>query len=292
MFKGILCFCTILSIVSCGVIPNSPSTNVSAVESIDGEPDFSFIAFSDNHGYSVEHVSFAWMEQYRETTGVSFAIGVGDHVKRLRAKPFLDLLRENSWWSNHFYPNIADGENAYFSGDQSIWGSGGGLLEYVNFSQADSLFVRENLVEYYARVSISPYTIHIIQVHFPDFPQNVNYTFRCDSKEFIVNTLNQIEKASYDIVIVAAHSLSGVWHHLLSEAQQQLLFDRADFIFSASTHIHEILKQNDVYIINTGSITDPFLFAPPGFIEVKVFSDPVRFSVSFVDVSNKVFELD
>ena len=78
---------------------------------LDSLASFSFSIMSDNKGYSVENEHMYKCDKWIREAGDSFILGLGDHVKDNRENPFLDLLKNDSLWHNHFYPNVADGEN-------------------------------------------------------------------------------------------------------------------------------------------------------------------------------------
>ena len=90
---------------------------------LDNAASFSFSIMSDNKGYSVENPHMYKCNKWIKEAGDKFIIGLGDHVKDNRENPFLDLIKNDSLWHNHFYPNVADGENEYWGEDQSDWGA-------------------------------------------------------------------------------------------------------------------------------------------------------------------------
>ena len=121
--KLILCFGLTILLSSCF---NKFSTHrdlerVTSIEALNDISEFSFIIFSDNHGFATENRYFNRMDSIRVVSEAKFAIGVGDHVKRRRHRPFLDLLRDDEWWRDNFFPNIADGENETFGASQCDW---------------------------------------------------------------------------------------------------------------------------------------------------------------------------
>ena len=149
--------------------------------------------------------------------------------------------------------------------------------------------IRENQAEYYAKIVINDFIIHLIQLHFPDMPPDVNISFQQESKDFMVATLNYINKTNTDIIIVVAHSFSGFWHQLLSQSEQKVLLSKADLVLSGTSHffdraIDPLFDDNGALILNAGSITDPFFFTSPGFIQVNVLKEPTALAVQFIDV--------
>ena len=143
---------------------------------------------------------------------------------------------------------------------------------------------------------INDFTVHLIQLHFPDSPPDVSVAFRQDSKDFLTTTLNSISKTQYDIIIVAAHSFSGFWHHLLSRDEQRVLLSKADLILSGTSHIFDraadpLRGDRGALILNAGSVVEPFLFARPGFLQVNVLRNPTTIVVQFMDMRKNEYRL-
>ncbi|MCF6358874.1 MAG: hypothetical protein L3J54_13820, partial [Draconibacterium sp.] len=120
------------------------------IETLDSLAAFSFSIMSDNKCYSVENPDMYKCNKWIKEAGDRFIIGLGDHVKDNRENPFLDLLKTDSLWHNHFYPNVADGENQYWGTWQGDWGAGYPILDYVDLSNRKNVKIRENRYEYYA----------------------------------------------------------------------------------------------------------------------------------------------
>jgi len=102
------------------------------IEKLDDTAIFSFSIMSDNKGYSVENEHMYKCNKWIREAGDRFILGLGDHVKDNRDNPFLDLIKNDSLWYNHFYPNVADGENEFWGKDQGDWGAGAPILDYMN----------------------------------------------------------------------------------------------------------------------------------------------------------------
>jgi len=248
-----------------------------------------FIIFSDNHGLALNNQYFARMDSVRIKSKTDFAIGVGDHIKKNQAENFLEFITNNLWWHHHFFPGIADGENEFFGSSAEDWGSGKQLLNYLSFQRASEKKMSSNGTDYYALIQIEHLNIHLIQLHFPDAPSDVNLSFHQSSKDFLVTILQNINKTPNDFIIVGAHSYTGFWHHLLSDHEQKILFQKTDLVVSGATHIFdrniEHGMNNLPLILNTGSVSMPFLFSSPGFLQVYLLKDKQGILVVFTDLS-------
>ena len=287
----LLAACTIFKVYNLQEIEN-----INTIEKLNNLSEFNFFIFSDNDGNALDNQNFIRMNNFLKTSRAEFAIGLGDHIKKRKYKPFLDLIKNDEWWHNNFYPNIADGENEVFGESQADWGAGNKLFDYINTDNQNFIKFQDNQVEYYAVIPVKDYKIHLIQLHFPDQPQDVRVSFKQESKDFLIQTLNSIKKSKNDIIIVGAHSLSGFWHHLLSKTEQKILYGKADIILSATTHIFDraldpFKGDNGVMIFNTGSLTDPFLFCPPGYVQVNVLKNPDAIVLQYLDVSKEEYKL-
>jgi predicted phosphodiesterase len=272
------------------------SADLDCINELNASSEFSFIIFGDNHGYATENTFFSRMDAFRVQSNALFAIGVGDHVKGHRFRPFLHLIVSDEWWHNNFFPNIADGENELFGTSQGDWGSGGELLNYVSFAIADTVYFRENGAEYYALIKIGDFNIHIMQLHFPDTPMDVRVSFKQESRDYMIAKLNSITKSKYDIIIVVAHSMSGFWHHLLTAEEQRILLTKSDIILSGTSHVFDrvicpLNGEDGALILNAGSVTDPLFNSAPGYIQVNVLREPAGIMVQYIDLRNVVYQI-
>ena len=138
------------------------------------------------------------------------------------------------------YPNVADGENEYYSPThrQSDYGEGAPILDLVELD-AHASVIRPNKSEYYAQISVGDYTVHLIQMHFSDQPMDAAVAFPESSQAWMMATLKDIEKKDKDLIIVAAHSRTGSWDMVLSPERRQLLLNKTDLVLSATTHRFE-----------------------------------------------------
>ncbi|MCK4576369.1 hypothetical protein KAU34_08175, partial [candidate division WOR-3 bacterium] len=184
--------------------------------------------------------------------------------------------------------NVADGENEYYGENQGDWGAGAPILDEVNLSDHSNVFIRDNSCEYYAKILVEDYTVHLIQLHFSDQPKEDTIAFKQDSRNYLVECLESIEKGTKDIVIAAAHSRTGFWIDVLSQEQQNIVMDKCDLVLSATTHFWERkeipgYEESGPLIVNTGSITYPSRYCPYGYVEVHVFHNPFSIVVQYIN---------
>lgn len=269
----------------------SGSSNLSGVrtiEALDSLGVFSFAIMSDNKGdFPNNSTEFARMVEWVEESGDKFVIGLGDHVAKDLEDRFLSFLTDNKWWHDHFYPNVADGENEYYGKGQWDWGAGKKILDVVDLPSRKNVRIRPNGAEYYARIAVKGYTIHLIQLSFPDEPADPEMAFPPDSRKYLVKTIRGIEKEEKDIIIACAHSRYGSWVGLLSEEQRKVVMEKADLVLSATVHIFARIpvkgyKDRGALCINTGSITYPRFSSPPGYVQVHVLENPSRLVVQYI----------
>lgn len=262
---------------------------IDTIEDLDGEALFSFAIMSDNKGDApMDKEPFDAMTEWIEDSGDRFVIGLGDHVKKGWDNNFLAFLDKNTWWSENFYPNIADGENEYYGTGQSDWGAGGRFLKETKLRKRDNVEVRDNGTEYYAKIRTGDYTVHLIQLHYPDQPYDDEQAFTEDSREYLMETLASIEKGPRDIVVAAAHSRTGSWIDVLSDEQRKQVMEKADLVLSATTHFFERYQvegyeNSGALCINTGSITYPRAYCPSGYVQVHVLSEPQALVVQYLN---------
>ena len=141
---------------------------VESIGDLDRLADLHFAIMSDNKGDSpLSSVEFARMTAWIKEGNPAFMIGLGDHVKYRWENTFIPWLQSDPWWREHFYPNVADGENEYYSPThrQSDYGEGAPILDLVELD-AHASVIRPNKSEYYAQISVGDYTVHLIQMHF------------------------------------------------------------------------------------------------------------------------------
>lgn len=248
---------------------------VESIEDLDRLADLHFAIMSDNKGDSpLSSVEFARMTAWMKEGNPAFVIGLGDHVKHRWENTFIPWLQSDPWWHDHFYPNVADGENEYYSPThrQSDYGEGAPILDLVAL-EAHASVIRPNRSEYYAQISVGDYTVHLIQMHFSDQPRDAAVAFPESSRAWMMKTLKGIEKGDKDLIIVAAHSRTGAWDMILSPERRQLLLNKADLVLSATTHrfkawVPESFEEGDAVCVNTGAVNFPGPMATNGYVEI------------------------
>ena len=248
---------------------------VESIADLDRLSDLHFALMSDNKGDSPRSsVEFARMTAWLKAGNPAFVIGLGDHLKYRFENTFIPWLQSDPWWREHFYPNVADGENEYYSPThrQSDYGEGGQILDLVALDSHANV-IRPNSSEYYAQITAGDYTVHLIQMHFSDQPADVTVAFPERSRSWMIATLNAIKKGDKDLIIVAAHSRTGAWDTVLSPERRQLLLNKADLVLSATTHRFKVwapdgFETGDAVCVNTGAVNYPGPMATNGYVEI------------------------
>jgi hypothetical protein len=257
-----------------------------SIHELDSLAVFSFSIISDNKGYSLENSHMYKCDKWIKEAGDSFIIGLGDHVKDNRTNKFLDLLKNDTLWHNHFYPNVADGENEYWGEDQGDWGAGFPILDSVDLSKRKNVKIRENKCEYYAIEEYNEIKVHIIQLHYSDTPDDPLVAFNESSRKYLMNTLDSINKTNNDIVIVLAHT--NAWIDKLNSERRNKLLKKADLILEANIHFFKRYKRNSKFkneslILNTGSVGNSI---DSGFLQIHVLKNPTRMIVQYQRTSD------
>ncbi|MCK4544537.1 hypothetical protein KAU43_03295 [candidate division WOR-3 bacterium] len=276
---------------------NGKITDVNTIAKLDKIALFGFAIMSDNKGDSpLNSKECENMVKWIKKSGNRFVIGLGDHVKKGWENSFLVFLKENRWWQDNFYPNIADGENEFYGKSQSDWGAGAPFFNEVNLSKRLNIDIRDNKCEYYAKIQIDDYTIHLIQLHYPDQPKEDSIAFPEDSKRYLIEVLGKIKKSKKDIIIACAHSRKGFWIDQLSDEQKDMVMNKCDLLLSATTHFFERkivsgYEDNGPLVINTGSITYPNLYCPYGYIQVHVLENPFSLIVQYINTKRPEIEM-
>ena len=266
-------------------------------EDLNNTDAFSFSVISDNHGAGpYDNMQMARAVKWISTSKDEFVIGVGDHLVKNSENGFLSFLMRDEWWRNNFYPTIADAENDFFGKGQSDWGAGSTFLKLLNFNRKSNVEVRENGVEYYAQMEANGVTIHFISLHFPDQPYDAKIAFTEDSKNYLIQTLQSINKQDNDIIIVSAHSLWGTWIDDLNPAQQKYVMEKADLLLSGTTHYFERrtpkgYENRGALVVNAGSVNKARFGSFNGFLKIHVMQNPLALVVQHVNTNNSEVEL-
>lgn len=153
------------------------------------------------------------------------------------------------------------------------------MLDMMNFNKRTDIVKRNMKSEYYAVREVKGYKFHIITLHFPDQPYT-DAAFSEESKKFMTNVLNSIQKTNKDIVIVNAHSRFGFWIDNLSPSQRVVLINKADLVLSGTTHHFEKYYASNVkagqkmpLIINAGSTTNARYGSHNGYVQIDLLAD-------------------
>ena len=272
-------------------------SGICTIKELDKAATFNFAIMSDNKGDSPQSSKqFANMVKWIEESNAQLVIGLGDHVKKGWENSFLPFLRENRWWHQNFYPNVADGENEFYGESQADWGAGAPILDEVELSTHPNVMIRDNKCEYYAKSKVKGYTIHLIQLHYSDQPKEDSIAFTEDSKRYLMDVLKSIDKGPRDIIIAAAHSRTGFWIDQLSDEQRDVVMDKCDVVLSATTHFWQRkvipgYQDSGPLFVNTGSITYPSRYCPYGYVQVHVIRKPLSLVVQYINVDRNEREM-
>jgi hypothetical protein len=263
-----------------------------SIEKLDEVALFSFAIMSDNKGASIENVDMYKCDKWIRESNDRFILGLGDHVKDNRINPFLNFIKKDSLWHNHFYPNVADGENEFWGMNQADWGAGAPILNWAGLYYRQNVKVRENKCEYYAVETYDGIKVHIIQLHFSDSPKDPDLAFNESSRKYLMDVLNSIKKTKKDIIVVLAHT--GPWFNLLSDERRSVLIKKADLLLGATTHRYKRYKISDdknakvALALNTGAVGNS---NKSGYIQVHVLNKPLRMVVQYQLLNNGSREL-
>jgi len=273
------------------VVSDVETIQVSSIEELDTLSNFTFALFSDNQGASpYDNIHMTRMNSWMKKSNVNFVIGIGDHLMQQDDRNFLSFLLTDKWWYNNFYPTIADAENAYFGKSQADKYSGGALLKLMQFKTRKDIQLRENGSEYYAVKQVNGYKVHIITLHFPDQPAN-DSAFSEDSKKFMIEKINTIQKTDKDIIVVNAHSRYGFWIDNLNNSQREILMNKADLVLSGTTHYFEKYLLDAKYnnkkvplIINCGSPTNAHFGAHNGYVQINFLAKEKSLVAQYINL--------
>jgi hypothetical protein len=253
----------------------------------------SFVIMSDHKGYAPQDSdNFAHMVQWSRDMSSAFTVGMGDHLKVGWTNLIMRFMDEDTVWRDTFYPNIADGENEYYGTAQSDWGAGGRLLDDIGLPDRPNVQMRSNGAEYYATLRLADYTVHLIQLHFPDQPADPAVAFRETSRAWLDSLLQHLPSEPTDIVVVGAHSKLGYWVEVLNTERRRRLLSRADIVMSATTHRfqHFDFGEDSALVVNTGTVNFGAWRSDTkrdgGFLTVHLLPDPERLIVQYVGLND------
>lgn len=262
---------------------------IQTINDLEQSESFSFSIISDNHGASpMDNIQMAKMTKWVEQSQDAFVLGVGDHIQKNKDNDFLTFLIRNDWWRNNFYPAVSDAENDYFGTGESDWGSGSKFLNFLGLNKRWNVQMNDNGAEYYAKLPVNGVMVHYIVLHFPDHPHDQNIAFPETSKQFLINTLNKINKGENDIIIVSAHSMYGSWIDNLSAEQQKVVNKKCDLLLAGTTHFFERrvldgMENSGPLMISVGSVNKARWGCNNGFVQVHVMKNPLSLVVQYVN---------
>jgi hypothetical protein len=305
--RGVICIAAAAILVACAVqqtVQTAPpesadppgevwTESASTPSELDGKSTASFVIMSDHKGYGPQDSdNFAHMVQWSREMGSAFTVGMGDHLKVGWTNLIMRFMDEDTVWRDTFYPNIADGENEYYGTAQSDWGAGGRLLDDVGLPDRPNVQMRSNGAEYYATLRLADYTVHLIQLHFPDQPADPAVAFRETSREWLDSLLQHLPSEPTDIVVVGAHSKMGYWVEVLNTERRRRLLSRADIVMSATTHRfqHFDFGEDSALVFNTGTVNfgawRSDVERDGGYLTVHLLPNPDRLIVQYVGLND------
>ena len=273
-------------------IHNGKLRNIETYQDLENQSVFNFSIFSDNHGNSPSsNINMAKANYHMRKTNDICVLGVGDHMMKNGTNDFLYYVNNDSFWKEHFYPTISDGENIFYGASQADWGAGRLFIDGCGLKNRENITYSPEGADYYAIIEAPQhYRIHFISLHFPDEPEDTKVAFRESSKNFLRESLFKINKTDHDIVVLAAHSHFGFWLNELRPELYRQVMTKADIVVGASTHYYERFapegyEVNGPIILNTGSVVSPRFGSNPGFIQVHLLEQHRGIFINYVDVS-------
>ncbi len=257
--------------------------------------EFSFAIMNDNVDDSLKFsTENAKMMNWVAERNDQFVIGLGNHLKKDLDSSFFETVKANQWWRQNFYPNIAGNENEFYGNGKDDWGAGGRMLTDFDFHQNENVEMCNNGCEYYAKIDVNGYIIHLIQLHFSDQPEDDKLAFREDSRQYLLTTLQNIEKSSKDIIIVAAHARSGHWIDDIGNRDLKLiLLRKCDLVLCATNHRYGRksfpgFEPTGAVLLNTGSLNHS---SKKGYVHVSVIKEPLRMVIQYINIEDDEMSL-
>ncbi|MCU0858816.1 MAG: carbohydrate binding domain-containing protein, partial [Pontiellaceae bacterium] len=154
------------------------------------------------------------------------------------------------------------------------------------------------LVDYYAKVSISGYNVHMLNLHFADHydgsiggSADPSYGLVEATQAFMQSKLESLAavKTDSDIIVVLAHSTGGdfVDQGRINSTRKTLLLSTADLCVSATTHKFGWWDRYKTYdngnaavSYNSGSVGNSG--DQNGYMDVHVLSNPTRITIQYI----------
>jgi len=253
------------------------------------------------------------------------------------------------WWRENFYPALGDHDCQFYSGyneddGEQNWGAAWPMLDGIGLYERDNVQFAHEMYDWYAEWldGIEPewdwwdgleadypdslsgrspdyyvteehegVTVHIIISHSVDYGDDMQATgFPRQSKRFMMETLDDIDKGDDDIILMTSQSWSGNFVDEMSREDQKKILGKADITFSGNQHkvnyytqtSHEYQKWNDDYYdysdhekfpnialpLNTGAQDTGIL---PGYWSFHVFEDPLRVTAQYISTQKSSREL-
>lgn len=293
-----------------GLLSPRPALGVSSISELDSIALFHFSIMSDNKGDATENSNVKKWDSWARSG--EFCLGVGDNLQ-VKGEPFLPFISSNTFWKTKFLPNIGDGENQHFSGDQAKWGSGWEMFNsFPNFfTRSDVVFrplttlSRDRKVDYRYTFQKGGFTVTAFQLHMSDsYDGSMNPAYgglSHVSSNWLISELDKIRavgKSDRHIVIVLVQTdIVQNWLDNAPAALKTAIFKTADLAIGASTHRYGWLtrykdtcnKGKGPVVYNSGSCG--YSPSTQGYMEIHVLDYPPRFTVCYINTEHNATRL-
>lgn len=263
------------------------------------EQSFGFAIMADEHGATPINSphsmrAMKWMKE----CDTRFVFALGDMEKGCSGHSFVEYAVTNDWFRKSYYPTIGDTEDLCFYEDMGM-GDSTGIRSGELYFKLMNMYKRQNVyfnpnnkVEYHAVFQEGNVKLHFISLYFTDEHHGNLENFSAESKQYLLRTLQGIDKDENTFILVAAHTAYGDWVQYLKQSHQEYVLAKVDLLLSGGVHYfsefkHPYYEKFNGLIISAGSISKPRWGSYPGYIQVHVFENPSELVVQFVNLQNE-----
>lgn len=273
--------------------------NIKSYADLKAKRAFSFSAISDIHGETpLTDVHVSLTGKFIKSDQSKFVLGLGDIDVSYKEDKLLGYFVRNNWWMTNYYPTVGDTEDQYFLDDpyDETYKSAKLYLRMMQIDRRKNVVMSPGMKQYYATMKHQGITIHFISLYYTDVMHGNRDLFPPESKTFLMNTLNSIEKGENDIIVVGAHTEFGTFADQLDPVDRNMVMNKCDLLLSGGIHYFERhiidgFEEKGALNISCGSANKARWEAPNGFVQVHVFKDPLSIVVQYVDVSKPEIQL-
>ncbi len=260
---------------------------------------FSFSIISDLHGETpLTNRNVAKTTKWITEDESKFVLGLGDVDVTCAENCVMSFIVRSDWWSRNYFPTIGDTEDQYFIDDpqDETYKSAQLYLKVLGIHDRENVEVSPDGKEYYAIINYEGINIHFISLYYTDVIHGNRDLFPPESKEFLINTLNKIDKQANDIIIVGAHTEFGSFIYELDDADKNLVMNKCDLLLSGGVHFFlsnsvEGYVEKGAINISCGSPSKARWGAPNGFVQIHVFKNPLSMVIQYLDLSKEELQL-